>query len=138
MGNIINKLFQIISKTTGFDIIGVKKYSANFSYLIGEYIFSLMSSLIVGIAVARYLGPESYGIINFAISVYAICIVITTLGIDDIIYKDMVENSNNRGFIEGTVLFLKIIVSLIVYVIVCIYGYFSFTGEKSKPVEFTN
>ena len=88
MGNIINKLFQIISKKTGFDIIGVKKYSANFSYLIGEYIFSLMSSLIVGIAVARYLGPESYGIINFAISVYAICIVITTLGIDDIIYKE--------------------------------------------------
>ena len=84
-----------------------------------------MSSLIVGIAVARYLGPESYGIINFAISVYAICIVITTLGIDDIIYKDMVENSTNRGFIEGTALFLKIIVSLIVYVIVCIYGYFS-------------
>ena len=98
MGNIINKLFQIISKTTGFDIIGVKKYSANFSYLIGEYIFSLMSSLIVGIAVARYLGPESYGIINFAISVYAICIVITTLGIDDIIYKDMVEINNEQDY----------------------------------------
>lgn len=138
MGNIINKLFQIISKKTGFDIIGVKKYSANFSYLIGEYIFSLMSSLIVGIAVARYLGPESYGIINFAISVYAICIVITTLGIDDIIYKDMVENSTNRGFIEGTALFLKIIVSLIVYVIVCIYGYFSFTGEKLQVLLIIN
>ena len=60
MGNSINKLFQIISKKTGFDIIGIKKYSVNFSYLIGEYIFSLMSSLIVGIAVARYLDSECY------------------------------------------------------------------------------
>ena len=68
MGIIINKLLQFIAKKSGFDISGVKKYSTNFSYLIGEYIFSLISSLIVGIAVARYLGPESYGIISYAIS----------------------------------------------------------------------
>ncbi len=138
MGIIINKLLQFIAKKSGFDISGVKKYSTNFSYLIGEYIFSLISSLIVGIAVARYLGPESYGIISYAISVYAVCAVITTLGIDDIIYKDMVEHANNRGYIEGTILFLKIIISLFTYLVICIYGYFSFSGEKLQVLLIIN
>lgn len=138
MGITINKLFQIISKKTGFEIEGVKKYSANLTYLISEYIFSLISSLIVGIAVARYLGPESYGIITFALSVYAVCLVITTLGIDDIIYKDMVKYADNRGYIEGTALLLKIIISLFVYILVCIYGYFSFSGEKLRILLIIN
>ena len=54
----------------------------------GDYIFSLTASLIVGIAVARYLGPEMYGIIAFATAVYAVSVIIVSLGIDDIIMKN--------------------------------------------------
>lgn len=130
MGVTINKLFKIISEKTGFEIAGVKKYSANLTYLISEYIFSLISSLIVGIAVARYLGPESYGIITFALSVYAVCLVVTTLGIDDILYRDMVQYAEKRGYIEGTAILLKVIISILIYLMVCIYGFLSFSGEK--------
>lgn len=84
----------------------------------------------MGIAVARYLGPESYGIISYALAVYALCVIIITLGIDDIISKDMVENSSNRSIIEGTSIFLKALISLITYIIVAIYGYFNLEGEK--------
>ena len=63
----------------------------------GDYIFSLTASLIVGIAVARYLGPEMYGIIAFATAVYAVSVIIVSLGIDDIIMKDMMQHAEKQG-----------------------------------------
>ena len=50
----------------------------------------------------------------------------------------MVEHANNRGYIEGTILFLKIIISLFTYLVICIYGYFSFSGEKLQVLLIIN
>ncbi len=96
----------------------------------GDYIFSLTASLIVGIAVARYLGPEMYGIIAFATAVYAVSVIIVSLGIDDIIMKDMMQNTEKQGIIQGSALFIKFAAAFAVYIAVIIYSIINYNGEK--------
>jgi len=100
----------------------------------GDYIFSLTASLIVGIAVARYLGPEMYGIIAFATAVYALLVIIVSLGIDDIIMKDMLQYEEKQGSIQGSALFVKSAAAFLVYGIIFIYFLINYSGEKLYSV----
>ncbi len=100
----------------------------------GDYIFSLTASLIVGIAVARYLGPEMYGIIAFATAVYTVLVIIVSLGIDDIIMKDMLQYEERQGSIQGSALFVKSAAAFLVYGIIFIYFLINYSGEKLYSV----
>lgn len=100
----------------------------------GDYIFSLTASLIIGIAVARYLGPEMYGIIAFATAVYAVSVIIVSLGIDDIIMKDMMQQAEKQGSIQGSALFVKFAAAFLVYAVVFIYCIINYSGEKLYSV----
>ncbi len=100
----------------------------------GDYFFSLTGSLIVGIAVARYLGPEMYGIIAFATAVYAVSVIIVSLGIDDIIMKDMMNLAEKQGSIQGSALFIKFAAAFFIYTIIFIYCIINYSGEKLYSV----
>lgn len=100
----------------------------------GDYIFSLTASLIIGIAVARYLGPEMYGIIAFATAVYAVSVIIVSLGIDDIIMKDMMQQAEKQGSIQGSALFVKFAAAFLVYAVIFIYCIINYSGEKLYSV----
>ena len=45
-----------------------KRYLANTSWLIVEQIVSRLIALFLSIYVARYLGPEQFGLLNYALS----------------------------------------------------------------------
>jgi len=45
-----------------------RKYFANTSWLLGERVLRMVVSLFVGIYVARYLGPERFGLLSYALS----------------------------------------------------------------------
>ncbi|MCH2545675.1 MAG: flippase, partial [Alphaproteobacteria bacterium] len=46
----------------------IRKYFSNTSWLLGERILRMGVSLFVGIYVARYLGPEKYGLLSYTMS----------------------------------------------------------------------
>jgi len=46
---------------------GFRKYFANTSWLLGERILRMLTSLFVGIYVARYLGPERFGLLSYTL-----------------------------------------------------------------------
>jgi O-antigen/teichoic acid export membrane protein len=43
---------------------GFKRYFANTSWLLGEKVFHMAAALFVGVYVARYLGPERFGLLE--------------------------------------------------------------------------
>ena len=47
---------------------GLRKYFANTSWLLGERVLRIVVSLFVGIYVARYLGPERFGLLSYTLS----------------------------------------------------------------------
>ena len=50
-----------------FALPGFRKYFANTSWLFGSGFFGIPVSLLVGIYVARYLGPERFGLLSYAL-----------------------------------------------------------------------
>ena len=51
-----------------FALPGFRKYFTNTSWLLGERVLRMAVSLFVGIYVARYLGPERFGLLSYALS----------------------------------------------------------------------
>ena len=112
--------------TTGMNISEKKKKALkNIAWAICGKIFSLISVLVVGIIVARYLGKEQYGIMNYVISIVAIFQVFADFGLDLIQIREESKNPHLRDKIIGTVFFLKLIFAaltlLSIFITVCFF-----------------
>jgi polysaccharide transporter, PST family len=63
--------------------------------------------------IARYLGPGEFGIYNYAIALVAIFTAFASLGLDNIIVREIVRNPSKKNEILGTGFVLKFTASLI-------------------------
>lgn len=86
---------------------GFQKYFRNASWLFVSRIASMAVSFVVAIWVARYLGPDSLGIINYAVSLVGIFSFLAGLGIDSILYRDLVNEPEKLNKLMGTAFWLK-------------------------------
>jgi O-antigen/teichoic acid export membrane protein len=98
------------------DHSGFRKYFANTSWLMGERILRMGVSLFVGIYVARYLGPERYGLLSYANSFVGIFLALATLGLDDVVVREIVKTPEQREKILGTSFLLKLVGTLLMWV----------------------
>ena len=73
--HILNKLTLSETKT---------KVIRNLLWAVIGKVVTLLGSLLVGIFVARYLGPEQYGLMNYVVSYVALFQVFATFGLDSI------------------------------------------------------
>ena len=90
-----------------------KKALRNIVWALCGKTVSLLSVLVVGIIVARYLGKEQYGIMNYVISFVAIFQVFADFGLDLIQIREESKYASQRDRIIGTVFTLKIIFALL-------------------------
>lgn len=90
------------------------RYFKNTSWLMGERILRMAVGLFVGIWVARYLGPEEFGLFSYAQSFVGLFMAIATLGLDGIVVRELVKDQSKRDALLGTVFILKLIGAFIV------------------------
>ena len=88
---------------------GFLKYFANTSWLFGEKVYRLGSGLFISIWMARFLGPEQFGILNYASSFVAMFAVLASLGLDKLIVRELIVAPNNEGALFGSALFIRVI-----------------------------
>jgi O-antigen/teichoic acid export membrane protein len=74
--------------------------------------------LFVGIWVARYLGPEKYGMLNYALALVSIFSPLAALGLEDIVVRDIVRQPACKEETLGTAFVLKLTGSLVAFVAV--------------------
>ena len=86
---------------------GFKKYFANTSWLMAERIFSMAVSMLVGIYVARYLGPKRFGSLSYAMSFVALFMPLAQLGLDGIVVRELVKRPGERDLVLGTAFWVK-------------------------------
>lgn len=77
--------------------------------MFAEQILRMVAGLLVGIWVARYLGPEQFGVFSYAIAFAALFGSIAKLGLDSIVVRDLVREPNQRDVYMGTAFWLKMI-----------------------------
>lgn len=71
-------------------------------------IVNLLSGLLVGIIVARYLGPEQYGLMNYVISYVFLFQTFALFGLDSIEIREEARGQKPFTTIIGTAFYLKL------------------------------
>lgn len=89
------------------------KVTKNIGWAVAGKTVSLLGGLLVGILVARYLGPEQYGLMNYVISYVCIFQVFATFGLDSIEIREESRHPEERDVIIGTAFTIKIILAAI-------------------------
>ena len=97
-----------------------KRALKNIAWAVGGKMVSLTSVLIVGIIVARYLGKEQYGIMNYVISFVAIFQVFADFGLDPIQIREESKDPASRDRIIGTTFVLKLLFALLTIVTILV------------------
>ena len=92
-----------------------RKYFANTSWILGERILRMGVSLFVGIYVARYLGPERFGLLSYASSFVGIFAALATFGLDEVVVRELVKTPEQREKILGTSFLLKLVGTLLMW-----------------------
>ena len=87
---------------------GIRKAVTNTGWLLADRVLRMGVGLFVGVWVARYLGPARFGSLNFALSYVALFGSLTTLGLDGIIIREIVNDSRNTLGILGSTLALRL------------------------------
>jgi O-antigen/teichoic acid export membrane protein len=64
--------------------------------------------LVVGVWLARYLGPEQFGLLSYAMALVAMFGAVANLGLDDIMVRDLVRETEARDEILGTAFLLRL------------------------------
>jgi O-antigen/teichoic acid export membrane protein len=106
-----------------------KKAISNISWAIAGKFINLFGGLVIGIFVARYLGPEKYGIMNYVISYVTIFTFISNFGLDNITIRELSKKEESHENIMGTAFIIRIVMAI--FTILLIAGTL-FLFEKDK------
>jgi len=88
---------------------GLKRYTENTGWFFIARISSLIVAFFSTIYVIRYLGPENYGTLSYAVSFVSLFGFIASLGIDNIVYRELVKRPEDETKILGSALGLKLL-----------------------------
>lgn len=81
----------------------------NSAWLLIDKILRMGVGILIGAWVARYLGPENFGLLNYALSFTMIFGAIASVGIDGILIRELVKNPELKNNLLGSAFTLKII-----------------------------
>ena len=85
---------------------------SNTGWQFADNLLRMGIGLVVGVWVARYLGPEQFGLLSYATALIALCAAIA-YGTEDIVVRDIVRVPECKDEILGTAFVLKLIGGLI-------------------------
>ncbi|MEK6737405.1 MAG: oligosaccharide flippase family protein, partial [Planctomycetota bacterium] len=80
---------------------------ANTGWLFADRILRMVVGLFVGVWIARYMGPEQFGVYNYALVFVGMFSALSNLGLDGIVVRNVVRNPARMDTILGTAFFLK-------------------------------
>jgi len=114
----------------GFDEAAFNKYLKNTGWLMSGKLLSL----VVGLLVTRYLGPELFGDLSFALSLVAITAAVGALGLDTFIIREIINEPLKRDEILGTALWLRLGANILL-IPITLGVYLSYHHFTEKPGE---
>lgn len=95
---------------------GFRRYAVNTTWLMAEQILRIIAGILVGIWVARYLGPEQFGIFSYVLAFTTIFGGIAKLGLDGILVRELIHQPKLQNTYMGTAFWLKVIGAVMVTV----------------------
>ena len=92
----------------------------------------MAAGLLVGVWVARYLGPAQFGLFSYAMAFAALFSSIAKLGLDNIMVRDLVSHPEQRDAYLGTAFWLKLMGAVLMLGIIGIAMQFTSSDATTK------
>lgn len=106
----------------------------NSGWLIGDKIVRLGLGLIIGVWIARYLGPEQYGVLASAIAFLAIFQAFAALGLDNVVVRQIAQTPESAHTVLGTALTLRLVASTLSLVLATLVGFIIYKDDLKTLV----
>lgn len=97
-----------------------QKIAKNIYWALVGKIINLACGLAVGIIVARYLGPEQYGLMNYVISFVSLFQILASFGLENIEIREESKGDYTVKSILGTAFRLRLFFSIITIILIAI------------------
>lgn len=95
-----------------------KKVFANLFWAMTGKIVNMAGALLVGILVARYLGPSQYGLMNYVISYVTLFTIISNFGLDNIEIRELSRTPERKEYILGTCFRIRMFFATFAFILV--------------------
>jgi O-antigen/teichoic acid export membrane protein len=99
-----------------FNSSGFKRYFANTAWLMLERVVRMGLNFFVSIYVIRYLGPDDFGLLSYAISFVGLFAALAGLGLEGILVHELVKNPRQQNDLLGTSLVMLLSASILTVV----------------------
>ena len=116
---------------------GLYQILANISWLFADRILRMGFGLIVGVWVARYLGVQQFGIVNYATAFVAIFNPLATLGLDVVVVRRLVADPAQQQQILGTSFWMRFVAGWLTWAIAIIGIYVLRPDDRTMIVTVT-
>jgi len=94
---------------------GSRRIIGNTGWLLFEKILRLGMGLFVGVWIARYLGPQRFGLLSYALAFVALFGPLAGLGIEGVVVRELVRRPAARPGILGTAFVLRLTAGLLAW-----------------------
>ena len=86
----------------------LRKVINNIGWLLTERILRMVVGFFVLAWIARYLGANNFGLLNYSVAFFSMFAVLAQLGLNQIVVRDLVSEPSSKNEIMGTTFLLKI------------------------------
>ncbi len=93
----------------------LQKILSNTGWLFADRLLRMGAGLVVGVWIARYLGPEQYGLFNYVVAFVALWTPLAGLGLEGIVVRDLVREPDCQNETLGTAFVLKLFAGTITF-----------------------
>ncbi len=101
----------------------------NIFWLSADKLSKILIGVTVVVAVARYMEPSGFGVFSYAQAIVAIFLLVSTLGFDTVVVRDLIKYRKSEGEILGSALFIRFCASVVIYLTLCLFIY-NFRSES--------
>lgn len=109
-----------------------QKALKNSAWLLSERAITLLLTFLVGILLARYLGPARFGSLNFALAFVALLATIPYLGFGAVIVQELVRNPSRHGETMGIVVYSKFAAAVLAFVLANVIAHFAVRSSSDQ------
>lgn len=115
-------------------MITIKRVFKNASWIVFSKLIKAILTLIVTMIMARKLGPNNYGLINYAASLVSFVIPVMKLGIDSTLVHDIINHPHEEGKYVGTSIIANVISGLLCILGIIVFVLFANCGETETII----
>jgi len=91
----------------------LQKELTNTGWMFFDKLLRMAAGLLIGVAVARYLGPDGYGLLSFAGSYVMLFSALALFGLESLVVRELVTHPAERSSILGTAFSIRMLAGIV-------------------------